>query len=219
MPAPCAPLPLALQRPLLCPELALWLLAPEVDLDADARALGCEEPPYWAFAWASGQALARLLLDEPDRARGRRVADLGAGSGVAAIAAARAGAAHVVACDLDPLARRAAARNARANGVALEVVATLEEALATGPDLLLAGDVCYQPGVAERLLALADAGTPEVLLAEPGRAPLPIPAERLVPVASVRVRTHPDLGEPTPGAAVHRLAAASARAACAAEPR
>ena len=85
-PAPPA-LPLALQRPPLCPELALWLVAPGVDLDADARRSGCEAPPYWAFAWASGQALARCLLDEPARVRGRRVADLGTGSGIAAIAA------------------------------------------------------------------------------------------------------------------------------------
>lgn len=205
------PLPLALQRPPLCPELALWLVAPGVDLDGDARRSGCHAPPYWAFAWASGQALARLLLDEPGRVRGRRVVDLGAGSGIAAVAAARAGAAAVVACDVDPLARAAAARNAAANGVALALAASLEEALATRPQLLLAADVCYEPGVADRLLALAarcGRDAPEILLADPGRRGLPLPAARLEPVACLRARTFPDVGEPTPGAAIHRLRAA-----------
>jgi predicted nicotinamide N-methyase len=211
MPA-AAPLPLALQRPPACPELALWLVAPGVDLDVDARAYADGGPPYWAFAWASGQALARLLIDEPARARGRRVADLGAGSGIAAIAAARAGAAHVVACDVDPLARAAAARNARANGVALEIAASLEDALASAPELLLAADVCYEPDVAERLAALAARGGdgPEILLADPARRGLPLPLARLEPVARLRARTFPDVGEPTPGADVHRVLAAAA---------
>jgi len=208
MPAPPPPLPLSLQHPPLCPELALWLLAPGFDLDADARALACAGPPYWAFAWASGQALARLLLDEPERVRGRRVADLGAGSGIAAIAAARAGAAQVVACDVDLLAREAAARNAQANGVALALATSLEEALAARPELLLAADVCYEPGVPERLLALAAGGGPEILLADPGRRGLPLPAERLDPVARLRARTFPDVDEPTRGADIHRLRAA-----------
>lgn len=208
MAAPC-PLPLALQRPPLCPELALWLLAPGFDLDGDARESGCATPPYWAFAWASGQALARLLLDEPARARGRRVVDLGAGSGIAALAAARAGAAHVVACDVDPLARAAAARNAGANGLALAVAASLDEALAARPQLLLAADVCYEPGVGERLLALAATGdaAPEILLADPGRRALPVLAAWLEPLAGRRARTVPELGEPTPGANVYRLRA------------
>jgi len=78
-----------------------------------------EEPPYWCFCWASGLVLARWLADRPEWVRGKRVLDFGAGSGVAAIAAARAGAAEVVACDLDPLALAACRANAELNGVQL----------------------------------------------------------------------------------------------------
>lgn len=214
MPA-APPLALALQRPPLCPELALWLVAPAFDLDGDARDVAADGPPYWAFAWASGQALARLVLEAPGLVRGRRVVDLGAGSGIAAIAAARAGAEHVVACDADPHARAAIARNATANGVALAVAAGLEEALAARPALLLAADVCYEPALAERLLALADGGaeTPAILLADPGRRALPFPPARLAPLASVRARTFPELDEPTAGAAIHWLRAPAPRSA------
>jgi len=103
-------------------ELDLWLIDPDnmdraFSSEETRRIL--EEPPYWCFCWASGLALARWLDAHPEEVRGLRVLDFGAGSGVAAIAAARAGAAEVVACDLDPLALAACRANAELNGVSL----------------------------------------------------------------------------------------------------
>ncbi len=103
-------------------ELDLWLIDPDnmdraFSSEETRRIL--EEPPYWCFCWASGLALARWLDEHPEEVRGLRVLDFGAGSGVAAIAAARAGAAEVVACDLDPLALAACRANAELNGVSL----------------------------------------------------------------------------------------------------
>jgi predicted nicotinamide N-methyase len=101
-----------------------------------------DEPPYWCFCWASGLVLARWLAEHPQWVRGKTVLDFGAGSGVAAIAAARAGAAEVVACDLDPLALQASRANAALNGVALEVSADFF-AEADRFDVILVADVLY----------------------------------------------------------------------------
>ncbi|WP_439887379.1 class I SAM-dependent methyltransferase [Pseudomonas sp. MBLB4123] len=101
-----------------------------------------EEPPYWCFCWASGLVLARWLAEQPDWVRGKRVLDFGAGSGVAAIAAARAGAREVVACDLDPLALAACRANAELNGVELGYSADFF-AEADRFDLILVADVLY----------------------------------------------------------------------------
>jgi predicted nicotinamide N-methyase len=153
------------------------------------------EPPYWAFAWAGGQALARYILDRPETVRSKRVLDFAAGSGLAAIAAAKAGAAHVAASELDPLAHAAIALNAEANHVAIEIIqADLIEAAPEPWDLILAGDVCYQRPMAERVLewlaARADAGV-EVLLGDPGRAYLP--QRGLVEIARFEVATPREL--------------------------
>jgi predicted nicotinamide N-methyase len=152
------------------------------------------EPPFWAFAWPGGQALARLLLDEPTRVAGRRVLDFAAGCGIGAIAAARAGAAGVEAADIDPLAVAALRLNAALNGVGVAVVA---EDLVGTPcrwDTVLAGDVCYEAPMARRILpwlrGLAAAGA-EVLLADPGRAYLP--RQGLAPVARYAVPTTREL--------------------------
>ncbi|BAU72326.1 class I SAM-dependent methyltransferase [Metapseudomonas furukawaii] len=104
-------------------DLRLWLIDPD-NMDRafspeETRRI-LEEPPYWCFCWASGLALARWLADKPEWVRGKRVLDFGAGSGVAAIAAARAGAQEVVACDLDPLALASCRANAELNGVELQ---------------------------------------------------------------------------------------------------
>jgi len=151
-------------------------------------------PPYWAFAWPGGQALTRLLLDEPDRAQGRRVVDFGAGCGIAAIAASKAGARHVLASDLDPFALAAMALNAEANDVALTPT---DQDLLDFPadcDLLLLGDMCYEKPLAEKLTAWARAaartGT-TVLLADPGRAYKP--SDRLAEVGRHIVPTSLDL--------------------------
>ncbi|MDH4560267.1 50S ribosomal protein L11 methyltransferase [Pseudomonas sp. BN411] len=126
-------------------DLKLWL----IDADNMDRAFSpeetrriLEEPPYWCFCWASGLALARWLAEKPEWVAGKRVLDFGAGSGVAAIAAAKAGAAEVVACDLDPLALEACRANAELNGVVLSYSADFfqeEDRF----DLIIVADVLY----------------------------------------------------------------------------
>ena len=142
---------------------------------ADARP--AVPPPYWAWAWAGGQALARHVLDHPDLVRGGRVADIGCGGGIVAIAAARAGATSVRAIDLEVFAIAATRLNAEANGVILE----LDEADPIGTDgdwdVVLVGDLWYEPELAARmapwLRALAARGA-VVLTGDPGRAHLPV---------------------------------------------
>ena len=110
-----------------------------------------QDSPYWAFPWAGGQALARYVLDHPELVRGRRVADFATGSGLVAIAAARAGAADVLALDHDPFAEAAVALNAERNGVTVRFRAgdPLGEDL-PGVDVVLAGDIFYERLLAER---------------------------------------------------------------------
>lgn len=133
--------------------------------------------PYWAFGWAGGAVLARCLLDRPDLVRGRRVADLGTGSGLVAIAAAKAGALAVTAVDVDPLAAVAARVNAQENTVAITV--RVGDALAGPPpeaEVITAGDLFYDRALAKRSLAFlatcAAAGR-TVLIGDPGRTHLP----------------------------------------------
>ena len=134
-------------------------------------------PPYWAFAWAGGQALARYLLDNPAAVAGARVLDLGSGSGLTAIAAMRAGAARVLAADIDALALAAIALNAAANAVAVE--ATREDLLAGAPgrfDIVLVGDLFYERTLAERALAFIEAASAngaEILVGDPRRSYFP----------------------------------------------
>lgn len=184
-------------HPSLVPEIALRL-ADRMILIWQATeawlARDCVEPPYWAFAWPGGQALARLVLDEPAVVAGRTVFDLAAGCGVAAIAAARAGAARVTAAEIDPLAAAAIAANAALNGVAVEV--SLGDPLHGEPsaEVILAGDVCYERAMTARvwpwLRAAAGRGA-VVLLADPGRAYLP--REGLVPLTRFRVPVSRDV--------------------------
>lgn len=130
-------------------------------------------PPYWAFVWPGGQAVARYCLDHPGLVRGRRVLDFAAGSGIAGLAAVRAGAARVTAADIDRFAQAAMALNADLNGLALS---WSEDDLLGGPvpeiDVILAGDVCYEQPMAGRVLTwlrgLAAAGV-EVVMGDPGR--------------------------------------------------
>lgn len=135
------------------------------------------DPPYWAFAWAGGQALARYILDHPESVRGKRVLDFAAGSGMAGIAAAMAGAASVQASEIDAFAAAAIALNAAANAVTIEVVvADWVGGPNKGWDVVLAGDVCYERPMAERveawLKALAADGA-LVLMGDPKRTYLP----------------------------------------------
>jgi predicted nicotinamide N-methyase len=133
-------------------------------------------PPFWAFAWAGGQALARYILDHPETVRGRRVLDFASGSGLVAIAAMKAGAAEVTACDIDPFAIAAIGVNAKANGVAVTPLAADIVGQDRGWDTVLAGDICYEHDLAARviewLLALSNRGA-TVLIGDPGRSYLP----------------------------------------------
>ncbi|MDR7035638.1 putative nicotinamide N-methyase [Methylobacterium sp. BE186] len=147
-------------------------------------------PPFWAFAWAGGQALARYILDHPEIAAGRQVLDFASGSGLVAIAAARAGAAHVTATDLDPFAIPAIGLNAAANGVADRITAVAADLVGTQPgaSLVLAADIFYERDVAARVgawLAELDAGGATVLVGDPGRSYLP--RERLEILATYEV--------------------------------
>jgi predicted nicotinamide N-methyase len=155
----------------LAPEISLHLLDEPVGLfDLSGGEFRSDEPPpFWAFVWAGGQALARYVLDHPEVVAGKRVHDLATGSGVAAIAAARAGAAEVSVSDVDPAAVAAAMRNAAANGV------EIAEGEPAG-DVILAGDVFYSPTVAPQMTArLRDARreSADVLVGDPGRGYFP----------------------------------------------
>ncbi len=128
-----------------CRGLALYLLNadyPQGELDGEAVRRVMDNPLYWVFCWASGQVLARHVLDHPGLVRGRRVLDFGCGSGVVAIAAALAGAREVIACDCDPLALAATRANAALNGVDL-VLADDYDRVAGALDLIVVADVLY----------------------------------------------------------------------------
>ncbi len=167
------------ERPALVPEIALYLatrITPIWQATEDWLQERNIEPPFWAFAWPGSQALARLILDEPERVAGRRVLDFAAGGGLAAIAAHRAGAALVEAAEIDPLATAAIRLNAAHNGALVEALEGDVVGADCRWDTVLAGDVCYEAPMTGHiypwLRRLAAAGT-EVLLADPGRAYLP----------------------------------------------
>ncbi|MDB5415379.1 MAG: hypothetical protein JWR10_3714 [Rubritepida sp.] len=134
------------------------------------------EPPFWAFAWPGGQAFALSIRASPELVRGRRVLDFAAGCGIAAIAAAQAGAALVEAAEIDPLAIAAIGLNAVLNQVQVTALAEDVVGLPCRWDVILAGDVCYEAPMTAHILpwlrAMAAAGC-EVLIADPGRAYLP----------------------------------------------
>jgi predicted nicotinamide N-methyase len=145
-------------------------------------------PPFWAFAWAGGQALARYVLDRPEIARGQRVLDFASGSGLVAIAAAFAGATCVEASEIDEFALAAIALNAAANGVAIRPRAGDIIGQDDGWDLVLAGDVSYERDMAERVtdwLAMLAGRGARVLIGDPGRTYLP--RDRLDTVAEYRI--------------------------------
>ncbi len=168
-------------RPSLVPEVTLRVAADVVALweaIEEERGTAPTDPPFWAAAWPGGQALARHVLDRPGLVAGRSVLDLGSGSGLVAVAAALAGAAHVTASDVDPFSHAAIAVNAEANGVA--PVAVLGDVLGEEPpavDVVLAGDVCYDRVMSERVLPWLEAARlrgAEVYLGDPGRPYVPV---------------------------------------------
>jgi predicted nicotinamide N-methyase len=162
----------ALRRPEIVPEIELHLAD---DIVALWKVTGEDTPPpFWSIAWLGGQALARYVLDHPETVRGRRVLDLGSGSGLVAIAAGLAGAAHVLAADVDPFCETAIGLNAAANDVSVDV--TLDDLLVREPpdgDVVLAGDVWYEREMAERVMAWLARSRAQVLLGDSGRAYLP----------------------------------------------
>jgi predicted nicotinamide N-methyase len=160
------------------PEIRLHLAELAIPLweQTESAADGEMPPPFWAFAWAGGQALARHILDHPELVRGRRVLDLAAGSGLVAIAAATAGAAEVTANEIDGYAVAAIALNAELNGVAIRTVAGDLLGGDTDAEVVLAGDVFYSREMTERMLAFLDraqAHGAAVYVGDPGRAYLP----------------------------------------------
>ena len=181
-----------IKAPPLVPEIRLHLateVTPIWQATEESLARGPTPPPFWAFAWAGGQALARYLLDNREIVAGREVLDLCSGSGMVAIAAAKAGAARVVAAEIDPFAAAAIALNAPLNGVtvAIETRDLLDRA-AAGWGVVLAGDVCYEEPMASRVIALLRriaARGRLALLGDPGRAYLP--REGLVELARYTV--------------------------------
>jgi predicted nicotinamide N-methyase len=167
-------------RPAIVPELALQLADPTTPIwalsEAELKALGLP-PPYWCYAWAGGQALARYLLEHPAEVAGRRVIDFATGSGVVALAAVKAGAGQVFAADIDPFCEAAVGLNAERNGLSLGF--TSDNLLAGPPpavDLILAGEVWHQGPLADEVItwlkAARGVGT-RVLLGDPGRIHFP----------------------------------------------
>ena len=170
-----------LQRPPHTPELELCLadeITPIWRMTEEAlEAIGLP-PPFWAFAWAGGQALARYLLDHPEIVAGQRVIDFASGSGIVAIAAMKAGARRVLGADIDLFCEAAVGLNAERNGVAVDF--THENLLDQPPpawaEVILAGDICYEKPLAERVMAwlgAARAAGATVLIGDPGRSYFP----------------------------------------------
>lgn len=162
------------------PEIALWLadeITPIWRLTEEELGQMGLPPPFWAFAWAGGQALARYVLDHPHEAAGRRVLDFAAGSGLVGIAAMKAGAAQVLCADIDPFCQAAVAANALANGVTLDFTAAdLLQAAPPDVDIICAGDICYERPMTEAVLAWlarARANGTRVLIGDPGRTYFP----------------------------------------------
>jgi len=184
----------ALIAPPLVPEIKLYLATEVVPLwratEEELEKNGVP-PPYWAFAWAGGQALARYIMDKPDIVRGKRVLDIGAGSGLVGIAAGKSGAAHVLAADIDAHAIAAIKLNAAANAI---TIAVIQDDLIGRPgdwDIILVGDLFYERPLAERLLAWLGPMTIPALLGDPGRNYFP--RQGVEKLAAYSVQTTRDL--------------------------
>ena len=179
----------------LVPEIQIYQASEPISLWEDTeRAKGVTglDPPFWAFAWAGGRALARYLLDHPAVVRGRRVIDIASGSGLVAIAAAKAGAADVTAYDIDPLAAAAVTVNARANKVAVaSVCADLlgdDGPRAAAGDLVLVADAFYERDLADKVMSFLERAHQcgaAALAGDFGRTYLP--RDRLVSLATYDV--------------------------------
>lgn len=185
-------------RPSLVPEVKLHLateIAPIWRATQDELDNAGVPPPYWAFCWPGGQALTRFLFDQPHWVKGKRVLDFAAGSGISGIGAARMQAAHVTAAEIDNYAVAAIRLNAKLNKAKIDIVTEdLVGKCDLGFDVVLAGDVCYERPMAERVFAwfqeLAESGV-TILMGDPGRAYLP--RRGLVEMARYQVPTSTEL--------------------------
>ena len=184
--------------PALLPEISLRLASQSIPIwQKSEEVLGQLNvpPPYWAFAWPGGQALARYLLDHPTLVANKRILDLGSGCGLAGIAALKAGAAHVLASDIDSYALAAAELNAQANGVCLEL--TSQNLLDKAPaafDVVLVGDLFYERQMAELVLTFATRAAEQgslVLIGDPQRNYFP--RDRFTVVAKYQIVVTRDL--------------------------
>ena len=169
-----------LLAPPAVPEIRLHLADEAMDLwqrtEDELEAIGLQ-PPFWAFAWAGGQALARYVLDHSDEVAGKRVLDFASGSGIVGIAAMRAGAGHTLATDIDPFCGAALAVNAELNDVRIDFTdQNLLDAPPPDVDVILAGDICYEKPLADQVmnwLAAAHVRGTRVLIGDPGRSYFP----------------------------------------------
>lgn len=187
-----------LLTPALLPEIKLHLadeslpIWEKTEIELDEVNL---PPPFWAFAWVGGQALARYVLDNPETARGKRVLDLGSGSGLVAVAVMRAGAAYACAADIDAYSAVAASLNADVNGIRIDTTETdLLDTTPDGFDMVLVGDLFYERGMSERVLAFmerADHAGAVVMVGDPRRSYFP--THRFEPVAEYDVATSREL--------------------------
>jgi len=188
-----------LQAPPHTPELRLHLadeMTPIWTLTEEALSQIGLPPPFWAFAWAGGQALARYIIDNPSTVAGRRVIDFASGSGLVAIAALKAGAQEVLAADIDPYCAAALSLNTAINGVQCRSTDTnlLDAPPPAWAKVILAGDIFYEKPVAERVLAwliAARAAGTEVLIGDPGRNYFP--KTGLIQLAEYQVETTREL--------------------------
>jgi predicted nicotinamide N-methyase len=187
-----------LQTPPHTPELVLHLADEVTPLwrltEEELGEIGLP-PPFWAFAWAGGQAIARYILNHPQEVAGKQVLDFASGSGLCGIAAMKAGAASALCADIDGFCGAACALNAEANGVEVAFTdANLLKAPAPPCDVILAGDICYEQPLASQvlawLLAARDRGT-RVLIGDPGRSYFP--KEGLTSLATYQVPTTREL--------------------------
>ena len=187
----------SLIAPPLVPEIRLHLATEVVPLwrktEEELQAEGVP-PPYWAFAWAGGQALSRYVLDHPQAVAGKVVVDFGSGSGLVAIAAVKAGASRALAADIDAFAAAAIAANARANRVHIDI--TTDDIIGEAGDwgTVLVGDMCYERPLAERLVVWLDVLARDgalVLLGDPGRSYFP--KSGIEKLATYRVQTTREL--------------------------
>lgn len=177
----------------------LWQMT-EKDMDQARLA-----PPFWAFAWSGGQALAAYVLDHPETVAGRRVLDLACGSGLVGIAAAKAGAAHVLGNDIDPYAQAAVGLNADLNGIHIDFLSG--DLVTSGPaespprvDIILAGDICYEKtmtGAMLTFLGRAVAKSIRVLVGDPHRTYFPGTNSGFRKLADYSVRTVADIEDAT----------------------